>query len=89
MLLSVDCSVNVQRYVYHYYYTEKMPQKVQKPGAVSGCCTRTYKLVVVGAGGVGKSALTIQFVQVGKWILDNINKFAYFISYILWRCVQD
>ena len=24
-----------------------------------------YKLVVVGGGGVGKSALTIQFIQVG------------------------
>lgn len=26
--------------------------------------TQTYKLVVVGGGGVGKSALTIQFIQV-------------------------
>lgn len=25
---------------------------------------QTYKLVVVGGGGVGKSALTIQFIQV-------------------------
>ena len=25
--------------------------------------TREYKLVVVGGGGVGKSALTIQFIQ--------------------------
>ena len=25
----------------------------------------TYKLVVVGGGGVGKSAITIQFIQVG------------------------
>ena len=30
-------------------------------GTVSG--VREYKLVVVGAGGVGKSALTIQFIQ--------------------------
>lgn len=26
--------------------------------------TQTYKLVVVGGGGVGKSAVTIQFIQV-------------------------
>ena len=26
----------------------------------------TYKLVVVGGGGVGKSAITIQFIQVGS-----------------------
>ena len=28
--------------------------------------TQTYKLVVVGGGGVGKSAITIQFIQVKK-----------------------
>lgn len=27
---------------------------------------QTYKLVVVGGGGVGKSAVTIQFIQVIK-----------------------
>lgn len=27
---------------------------------------QTYKLVVVGSGGVGKSSVTIQFIQVGK-----------------------
>jgi GTPase SAR1 family protein len=26
----------------------------------------TYKIVVVGGGGVGKSAITIQFIQVRK-----------------------
>ncbi len=31
----------------------------------SGSYNQSYKLVVVGAGGVGKSALTIQFIQVG------------------------
>lgn len=25
----------------------------------------TYKLVIVGGGGVGKSAITLQFIQVG------------------------
>lgn len=33
---------------------------------------QTYKLVVVGGGGVGKSALTIRFIQV--W-LQNITQF--------------
>lgn len=28
---------------------------------------QTYKLVVVGSGGVGKSSVTIQFIQVGKF----------------------
>lgn len=27
---------------------------------------QTYKIVVVGGGGVGKSALTIQFIQVRR-----------------------
>lgn len=27
---------------------------------------QTYKLVIVGGGGVGKSAITLQFIQVGK-----------------------
>lgn len=30
----------------------------------SGSSVQTYKLVIVGGGGVGKSALTIQFIQV-------------------------
>lgn len=29
-----------------------------------GSYAQTYKLVVVGGGGVGKSAITIQFIQV-------------------------
>lgn len=28
--------------------------------------TQTYKIVVVGGGGVGKSAITIQFIQVSE-----------------------
>jgi GTPase SAR1 family protein len=32
----------------------------------------TYKLVVVGGGGVGKSAITIQFIQVGFFYLHQI-----------------
>ena len=30
--------------------------------------SQSYKLVVVGGGGVGKSALTIQFIQVSNLI---------------------
>jgi len=32
--------------------------------ARDGVAQEKYKLVVVGGGGVGKSALTIQFIQV-------------------------
>lgn len=32
------------------------------PGTHNG--QQTYKIVVVGGGGVGKSAITIQFIQV-------------------------
>lgn len=36
-----------------------------KPGNPEGAnYSHSYKLVVVGGGGVGKSALTIQFIQV-------------------------
>jgi RecA-family ATPase len=37
---------------------------------------KEYKLVVVGGGGVGKSALTIQFIQVrgvvGGWVWTGV-----------------
>ena len=33
-------------------------------GNDAGSYSQSYKLVVVGGGGVGKSALTIQFIQV-------------------------
>ena len=32
-------------------------------------CSQCYKLVVVGGGGVGKSALTIQFIQVAAVVV--------------------
>lgn len=35
----------------------------------------TYKLVVVGGGGVGKSAITIQFIQVRLQRMLNIYQF--------------
>ncbi|MCJ8747359.1 hypothetical protein PDJAM_G00152480 [Pangasius djambal] len=46
----------------------KKKKKKKKPGLLLYCITNTvkmteYKLVVVGAGGVGKSALTIQLIQ--------------------------
>lgn len=43
----------------------------QGPGGSSQ--TQTYKLVVVGGGGVGKSAITIQFIQVSKSEIFFIN----------------
>lgn len=36
---------------------------------------QTYKLVVVGSGGVGKSSVTIQFIQVGKILIGLMVKF--------------
>jgi len=35
-------------------------------GWKDGSVQEKYRLVVVGGGGVGKSALTIQFIQVSK-----------------------
>lgn len=49
----------------------------QQPQAV-----KSYKLILIGAGGVGKSALTIQFIKVslkfvsyGAGISDFLNRF--------------
>lgn len=39
-----------------------MPKK--QPKREDPLSTSTYKIIVVGGGGVGKSALTIQFIQV-------------------------
>lgn len=39
---------------------KKSPSKDQNP------MSQNYKIVVVGGGGVGKSAITIQFIQVRK-----------------------
>lgn len=36
-------------------------------------CSQCYKLVVVGGGGVGKSALTIQFIQVAAVVVTLYN----------------
>lgn len=41
---------------------------MSKP-AVKPSFAQTYKLVVVGGGGVGKSAITIQFIQVSNELL--------------------
>lgn len=38
---------------------KKTQKRVEDPLSAS-----TYKIIVVGGGGVGKSALTIQFIQV-------------------------
>ena len=39
-------------------------------GGEGGAHNQSYKLVVVGGGAVGKSALTIQFIQV-SWIVPD------------------
>jgi hypothetical protein len=42
---------------------------MSKPGDRSSVA-QTYKIVVVGGGGVGKSAITIQFIQVETCSID-------------------
>ena len=39
---------------------------------------REYKIVVLGSGGVGKSALTVQFVQVRARVVVKVALGAYF-----------
>ena len=41
-----------------------------------------YKLVVVGGGGVGKSALTIQFIQVRQVCSLQLNVVSCYVSHI-------
>ena len=41
----------------------------------SNSYNQNYKLVVVGGGGVGKSALTIQFIQVDLCFIRQLNVF--------------
>ena len=41
-----------------------MPGGAERGAAPKGPVSSLYKLVVVGPGGVGKSACTIQFIQV-------------------------
>ncbi|KAH9363843.1 hypothetical protein HPB48_020869 [Haemaphysalis longicornis] len=42
---------------------EGMDKRTRRSVALSGSTMREYKIVVLGSGGVGKSALTVQFVQ--------------------------
>lgn len=51
-----------QKFLFLIIGSDKFGGKKKKP-AMSGDEER-FKLVVVGGGGVGKSALTIQFIQV-------------------------
>jgi len=45
--------------------------------------TCTYKIIVVGGGGVGKSALTIQFIQVNEnYLLYLLIKMFLFIRFL-------
>ena len=43
---------------------------MSKPGDRTSVA-QTYKIVVVGGGGVGKSAITIQFIQVFAYFTYN------------------
>lgn len=45
--------------------------------------TQTYKIVVVGGGGVGKSAVTIQFIQVSFKVGINRKKVLFFFVKLL------
>lgn len=52
---------------------KKMSRHNQSGGASSGPGhTQIFKLVVVGGGGVGKSAVTIQFIQVSNVFNNSI-----------------
>lgn len=42
-------------------------------GWKDGSVQEKYRLVVVGGGGVGKSALTIQFIQVSLLLAVNVS----------------
>ena len=44
---------------------------MSKPGDRSSVA-QTYKIVVVGGGGVGKSAITIQFIQVLYYFIHQL-----------------
>lgn len=53
---------------------------------------REYKIVVLGSGGVGKSALTVQFVQVSASLMvriclnmTHLTDFPFYFREYLWR----
>ena len=50
----------------------------------SNSYNQNYKLVVVGGGGVGKSALTIQFIQVDSLVSCQISN-----SGCVFNCTQN
>lgn len=52
--------------------------KISAYSAQSKMHGQKYKLVIVGGGGVGKSALTIQFIQVVSYFMWKT--FTYFIN---------
>lgn len=57
------CDRQLVGYFHWYSRTCWTPVIMSKPGDRSSVA-QTYKIVVVGGGGVGKSAITIQFIQV-------------------------
>ena len=50
----------------------------ESKSSVASC----YKIVVVGGGGVGKSALTIQFIQVSDFFPKKTKEFVIDDTYI-------
>lgn len=46
---------------------------------------QTYKIVVVGGGGVGKSAITIQFIQVAPLLSHTRN----LLPVLIWSSLQS
>lgn len=44
-----------------------------------------YKLVVVGGGGVGKSALTIQFIQVSVLFFSTLYEIKMYLRRNMWQ----
>lgn len=70
----------------YLWYSSKMSRYNQSSGASSH--TQTYKIVVVGGGGVGKSALTIQFIQVSKIYLNKLILCGCNIEISFSQCIQ-
>lgn len=58
----------------HSFILEMQPHKPSQSDSRSNC-SQCYKLVVVGGGGVGKSALTIQFIQVVAFLNISVLRF--------------
>lgn len=58
------------------YQKKKTAKNNQSGPGMAQTRAQTYKLVVVGGGGVGKSAVTTQFIQVGLFV-----RIVYYINF--------